>query len=86
MSEPHRVAVTMADALMTRPGDLDDAAVAGLREHFTADQLVELMLKVLKFNIQKVAVAVGTHDWLTAEALAQRAWNADGTFVAVDRP
>jgi hypothetical protein len=82
LAEQHRLAVQMSDALMTRPGDIDDATVAGLREHFTQDQLVELSLKVLKFNIQKTLVALGTHAWITPEQIDQLAWNRDGAYVA----
>ena len=69
---------------MTRPGDIDDSVVEGLREHFSADQLVEISLKVMKFNIQKVLVALGTHSWITADQIDQISWNRDGTYVVAD--
>jgi hypothetical protein len=81
LPERHRLAVRLADALMTRPGNIDNATVKGLREHFTADQLVELSLKVMKFNIQKTLVALGTHGWISADQIDQIAWNRDGTYV-----
>jgi hypothetical protein len=84
LAEPHRLAVRLADGLMTRPGDIDDATVAGLRAHFTDDQLVEMSLKVMKFNIQKVLVALGNHTWMTADDVSSVAWNRDGAFVAAD--
>jgi hypothetical protein len=67
---------------MTQPGDLSDELVAELRAHFTAEQLVEITLKVMKFNVQKVMVALGTHEWMTAETLDDAKWNADGLYVA----
>lgn len=85
LAEPHRLAVALADALMVRPGDLDDATVAALRATYTPEQLVELTLKVLKFNTQKLNVTLGTHRWFTADDLAAARWNQDGAFVAVER-
>ncbi len=84
LAEPHRLAVALADSLMTRPGDIDDSVVEGLREHFSADQLVEISLKVMKFNIQKVLVSLGTHSWITADEIDQISWNRDGTYVVAD--
>ena len=60
LAEPHRLALALADALMVRPGDLDEATVAALRATYTPEQLVELTLKVLKFNTQKLNVTLGT--------------------------
>ena len=82
LDEAHRLAVRFADDLMTRPGDISDATVAGLRRHFDERQLVELTLKVLKFNVQKVKVALRNHRWMTASDLDTAAWNQDGAFVA----
>jgi hypothetical protein len=80
------LALALADALMVRPGDLDDDTVAALRGAYTSEQLVELTLKVLKFNTQKLNVTLGTHRWFTADDLAAARWNQDGAFVVADRP
>ncbi len=66
---------------MTRPGDLDDDTVTQLRAAFTDEQLVELTLKVLKFNTQKLQVTLGTHRWITAEEIDMMRWNVDGAYV-----
>ncbi len=84
MAEPHQLAVALADAVMTRPGDIDDAAVAALQAHYSADQLVELTLKVLKFNVQKVMVALGTHSWIGPDQINTVRWNQDGTYVVAE--
>lgn len=84
LAEPHRLAVALADALMSRPGDIDDSTVEALREHFSSDQLVEITLKVMKFNIQKVLVALGTHSWITADQIDHITWNRDGTYIVAD--
>lgn len=70
---------------MVRPGDLDDDAVAALHATYTPEQLMELTLKVLKFNTQKLNVTLGTHHWFTADDLAAARWNQDGAFVVADR-
>jgi hypothetical protein len=76
--------VTFADALMVRPVDLDDETVTALRRVYSHEQIVELTLKVLKFNTQKINVALGTHTWITSDAIAAMPWNQDGAFVAGD--
>jgi hypothetical protein len=84
LAEPHRLAVALADAVMTRPGDIDDDTVAALQAHYSADQLVELTLKVLKFNVQKVMVALGTHSWIGPDQINTVRWNQDGAYVVAD--
>ncbi len=79
--ERHRLVVALADALMTQPAQLDDDLIAGLRTNYTVDQLVEITLKTMKYNIQKVTVALGTDETMTPESLEQRSWNKDGIFV-----
>jgi hypothetical protein len=74
----------LADALMTQPAHVDDDLVARLRANYTNAQLVEITLKTMKFNIQKVSVALGTDEVMTREGLAQRSWNQDGGFVVAD--
>lgn len=69
---------------MTRPGDIDDVTVAALQAHYSPDQLVELTLKVLKFNVQKVMVALGTHSWIGPDQINTVRWNQDGTYVVAD--
>ena len=69
---------------MTQPAQLDDDLVARLRANYTNAQLIEITLKTMKFNIQKVVVALGTDEVMTRESLAQRSWNQDGGFVVAD--
>jgi alkylhydroperoxidase family enzyme len=77
----HRLAVSLAEALMTQPAGMSDELVAGLREHFTDEQLVELTLKVMKFNVQKAMVALGTDTAVEPEDVPMLSWNPDGAFV-----
>lgn len=66
---------------MSRPGDLSDRDVLALRDTYSVEQLVELTLKVLKFNTQKVAVTLGTHRWITADEIDAMPWNRNGAYV-----
>ncbi len=79
--EGHRLALALTDALMTRPGAMPDELVTGLRARFSAEQLVELTLKVMKFNIQKAMVALGTDVEATPEMAARFPWAAEAGFV-----
>jgi hypothetical protein len=67
---------------MTQPRHIDEQSVAALRSAFSADQLVELTLKVMKFNTQKVMVALGVDFAVDPAKVADLAWNTDGAFVA----
>jgi hypothetical protein len=69
---------------MTQPGRISDQLAAELRDEFSAGELVEITLKVMKYNIQKVMVALGTDFPATAEDVAR--WKADGQFVVVSAP
>ncbi len=81
--EKHRLALAFTDALMTRPGQISDELVEGLRAAYTAEHLVELTLKVLKFNIQKAMVALGTDFTATSEMAARFPWAGEAGFIAV---
>jgi alkylhydroperoxidase family enzyme len=81
LAERHRVALALADALMTQPGALDDELVAALRREFTDEQLVELTLDVMKWNAQKVPVALGTDVWLRPGELTDLVFDEQGNWV-----
>jgi alkylhydroperoxidase family enzyme len=84
LSAAHRLAASLADVVMTQPGQLDDALVAELQANFTPAQLVEITLKTMKFNIQKVMVALGTDETITRVHIGTLSWNQDGTYVVAD--
>ena len=66
---------------MTRPGDLSDADLATLREHFTESQMVELTLDVMKWNYQKVSVATGTDVEIVPGELPDLIFDENGHWV-----
>lgn len=76
-----RAALALADTMMTQPSSLSDAAVDELRVHFTGDQLVELTLDIMKWNGQKVLVALGSDVWLQPGELTDLAFDEHGNWV-----
>ena len=67
--------------MMTQPGYVDAALVDQLRAEFTRAQLVELTLDVMKWNAQKVPVALGTDVWLKPGELSDLVFDDDGQWV-----
>ena len=60
LAEHHRVALRFADAIMTQPRLIDAELRADLHRYFTVEQIVELTVDVMKWNYQKIPVALGT--------------------------
>lgn len=81
LPERHKVALRLADAMMTRPGDMSDELVADLRRHFSAEQLVELTADIMKWNYQKVSVATRTDREIVPGQIADLVFDEQGHFV-----
>lgn len=81
-----RAAILLADWVMTRPGDIPADLATELHTHFSPEQLVELVLDTLKWNTQKVPVALGVDVWLDGDghAPALLTFGTDGDAI-VDR-
>lgn len=77
----HRAALALADALMTQPSSISAELRAELHQHFTEEQLVEITLDVMKWNYQKVSVALGSDDEMIPGELADLVFDDDGHFV-----
>ena len=60
LPERHKVALRFADAMMTQPGEFSRELTQQLHQHFTDAELLELSLDVMKWNYQKVPVALRT--------------------------
>ncbi|GIR36973.1 MAG: hypothetical protein CM15mP49_23580 [Actinomycetota bacterium] len=58
--DPHHKAAVALLRLMTQPKAITQELLEELREFFSDDQLIELTLDVMKWNYQKVSVALGT--------------------------
>lgn len=66
---------------MTTPGRIGSGLVAELREHFSDAQLIEITLDIMKWNGQKVPVALGVDVWLKPGALTDLVFDAQGNWV-----
>jgi hypothetical protein len=81
LSERHKAALRLADALMTQPGDMASSLVAQLKAHFTDAQLRELTLDVMKWNYQKVMVALRTDGEVRPDELVDLVYDDRGNWV-----
>ena len=77
----HLLALRLADAMMTQPGDIPESLVGELREEFPDKQLLELTLDVMKWNYQKVAVALGVDDEVRPGQLTDLVFDDQGNWV-----
>ena len=81
LDERHKSALRMADALMTRPGDISPTLRADLRRHFSDEQILELTLDVVKWNYQKVSVALGVDAEVRPGELTDLIFDENGHWV-----
>jgi alkylhydroperoxidase family enzyme len=81
LPDHHKAALRLADALMTQPGGIDASLRDELRRHFSDDQLVELTVDVMKWNYQKVTVALGTDDEVRPGQLTDLLFDDEGNWV-----
>ncbi|HJM29099.1 MAG: hypothetical protein QF596_07940 [Acidimicrobiales bacterium] len=76
----HSLAIRFATDLMTQPNAMTEELLEGLREFFTDDQLIELSLDVMKWNYQKVSVALGTDREVREGELSELHFNEKGQW------
>lgn len=81
LDERYKVALRLADALMTRPGDISASLRADLVRYFTDEQVLELTLDVMKWNYQKVSVALGVDAEVRPGELTDLIFDEDGHWV-----
>lgn len=67
--------------MMTQPSSLSNDVVTELREQFTDEQLIELTLDVMKWNAQKISVALGTDVWMAPGELTDLVFDEQGNWV-----
>jgi hypothetical protein len=77
----HRLALRLADAMMTRPDSLAATDCAALREEFSPAELVEMTIDVMKWNAQKPPVALGVDVEVRAGDLTDLVFDDDGNWV-----
>ncbi len=81
LSEREQVALGLADALMTMPGRIAPDLAASIKRLFNAAEIVELSLDVMKWNAQKVPVALGIDDWVNEGELTDLVFDEQGRWV-----
>lgn len=60
LSERHKVALRLVDAMIWRPADLSDELARQARTHFSDAELGELLVDITKWSTQKIHVTLGT--------------------------
>jgi alkylhydroperoxidase family enzyme len=60
LTERHKVALRIVDAVIWRPTDITDDLVEQAHSHFSADEIAELLVDITKWSTQKIHVALGT--------------------------
>ena len=80
MDTHHKAAVAFATDLMTQPKAITQELLEELREFFSDDQLIELTLDVMKWNYQKVSVALGTDREIVDGELSELHFDENGKW------
>jgi alkylhydroperoxidase family enzyme len=78
LSDRHKVALRVADAMMSQPGSISPALRGEVHQHFDNQEILELTLDVMKWNYQKVAVALGMDAEVTPGQLTDLHFGSDG--------
>lgn len=60
LSERHKVALRLVDAVIWRPGDMSDDLVRQVHEQFTDAEIAEILVDITKWSTQKIHVTLGT--------------------------
>ena len=80
MEAHHAAATAFATGLMTQPNLITQELLEELREFFSNDQLIELTLDVMKWNYQKVSVALGTDREIRDGELSELHFDENGKW------
>ena len=70
-----------SDALIWTPSRIEPTVAAGVRDHFTDDEALELTLDVMRNAANKIAVALGADAPRVAEGTERYLIDADGQTV-----
>ena len=81
LDDRRRAALRYTDAHMTVPRRIDEPLVRELRARFTTEELVELTFDVAAWNLQKVAVALGTDAPVDEHGVATLTFDEHGRTV-----
>jgi alkylhydroperoxidase family enzyme len=78
LPERHKVALRFADVMMTQPAHMSNELKLHLHQHFSDAELLELSLDVMKWNYQKVPVALRTDTEPAPGRLTMLAFDEQG--------
>jgi len=81
LPEHQKAALRLADALMTQPGAISPALRDELKRHFSDAQLIEITVDVMKWNYQKVSVALGIDAEVRPGELTDLIFDENGHWV-----
>jgi alkylhydroperoxidase family enzyme len=81
LAERQKVALRLTDAFLAHPAGFDDAARHETLEHFSPEQIVELLLKLTAWTVNKTATALGLDDPIDADRLTRFHYDAGGHLV-----
>ena len=66
---------------MTMPALIPAELIERMHTHFSPEQIVELTLDVMKWNAQKISVALGTDVWMAPGELTDLVFDEQGNWV-----
>ncbi len=69
----------LADALLSQPGAITVELREDVRAHYTSEQALELVLDVMKWSYQKVAVSLATDAEVAPGRLTDLSFTPNGT-------
>lgn len=78
LDERHKAALRFVDALIWTPSLIPDSVAAGVREHFTDVEALELTLDVMRNATNKIAVALAADAPRVPEGTERYLLGADG--------
>ena len=78
LTDRHKAALRLADAMVTMPEEIDESLRAELRRHFSDDEILEITLDMMKWSHQKISVALGTDAEVTPGKLTEYDFDASG--------
>ena len=81
LDESHKVALRFADAMMTQPGQISDELKQQLFRYFTREQIIEMTVDVMKWNYQKIPVALRTDVEVKPGELTPLHFDENGDWV-----
>ncbi|MFC7447164.1 carboxymuconolactone decarboxylase family protein [Rhodococcus daqingensis] len=80
LSERHKAALTLTDAMIWQPGYISDDVIDDVRQHFSPVEAVELVLDLTRNASNKIAVATGSDEAHVSEGVEIYDVKEDGTL------